>query len=145
MSLEPKPPKEPYKGEPITCPKCEHKFYRPRSRHGAGYAQDWDKLPVQNKELLAYLWSRYQGALWSKNEIIKQSEFPISVAALGGRISEYRAWDLVIRHRIKIEDGTYIVKYALDLKRTRIVLEHGGSLLPLKHLVGIMPTETIEA
>lgn len=133
MSVEPKPPARPFKGTMVKCPcGCEHEFFVPRSHHGAKAALDWNKLPDQNKELLAYLWSKYQGALWSKTEIIRLNQFPITSSPLGSRVSELYAWDLVVRHRIKTEGRKYVVKYALDLKRVRLVLENGGSLLPLK-------------
>jgi hypothetical protein len=108
------------------CPACGQPR-RAQKGEGARAALQWKKLPRQNFGLLQYLEQRFKGAPFDETVILTLKEFKIDPRPLGGRISELRAWNLILDHKVKGKP----MAYKLNLQRARQVLDAGGDLARL--------------
>lgn len=76
---------------------------------------------------LLWLVNNFSNYEFSKGQIIRQGKYPINPDALSARVSELRAWDVVIQNKRRIGKHT-IVTYSLNLDRACKVVNANGRL-----------------
>jgi hypothetical protein len=109
------------------CPTCGQPR-RAQKGEGASYALNWHRLKPQTFGLLEYLYARFKDQQ-SFDELQVVIEFKIKGSGFAGRVSELRAWNLIVENKIKGKP----ISYRLT-PRAKQVLDAGGDLTKLPRL-----------
>jgi len=111
-----------------TCPSCGLEFEAPRHEKGAGYALQWDRLPDNCKNLLAWwLSNSYKNNERMTKDQIKTRYNGTTIGGIMGRVSELYALGLVDRHE-RTKPTYPTVTYTLNIDKAVKVLNNGGKL-----------------